>query len=117
MSKTITLRPSDQQGISWANAARRLHKSVPAYVAFAASWTARYFREVDRRKYPDWAAFRMDEKAKLGKLLEAAKQAVPYVPRFVDHRIQGRVFLQETLRRAVDAVEEHLASHDEDWTC
>ena len=59
--------------------------------------------------------FRMKEKVLLGKLLEAAKQSVPYLPRYVDHPFKGRVHLQDVLRRAVDEVEEHLAKHFEEW--
>jgi hypothetical protein len=112
---TLTLRPSPEQGISWANAARRMKKSVPAFVVFAASWTARYFRELDRRKYPDWAVFRMNEKSLLGSLLEAAKLCVPYLPRYVDSPIRGRIQLQDVLRRAVDNAQEHLAEHFDEW--
>jgi hypothetical protein len=116
MGKTITLHPSPEQGVSWADAARRLHKSVPAYMVFAASWTARYFRELDRRKSRDLVAFRLDEKIKLGQLLDSAKQAIPYLPKHVDSPIQGRIFLQDALRRAVDAVEDHLTRYGEDWS-
>jgi hypothetical protein len=114
VAKTLTLSPSPQQDITWADAARRCKKSVPAYVAFAASWTARYFRELDRKK-PDWVTFRMNEKVLLGKLLEAAKQSIPYLPRYVDQDLKGRVHLQDVLRRAIDEVEEHLREHSEEW--
>jgi hypothetical protein len=115
MGKTLTLHPSPEQEISWANAANRLKKSVPAYMAFAASWTARYFRELHRKRYSDWPAFRMNEKVVLGKLLDAAKQSLPYLPRHVDHHLKGRIHLQEVLTRAVDEVEEHLREHFDEW--
>lgn len=115
MASTITLRPSDHQRIAWADAARFQNRSVPAFVAFAADWTARYLRERRRLHRPDRITFRLEEKKRLGALREAARLAVDYVPKEAYSPIRGRLDVRGDLKRALDRVDEWLAEHAEEW--
>jgi hypothetical protein len=112
----LTLRPTEEQQITWADAARRSGKPVRAFVMWAADFTAAYLREQEQQARRDPIAYRLQEKRGLGALLRAAKRALAHLPKPFRSPIHGT--LQDPagdLRRAVDAVEEFLAATGEEY--
>ena len=122
MPATVTLHPTEKQQVTWADAARRSGKPVRAFVMWAADWTAAYLREQEQQsgwgtsRRPDPIVHRLQEKRRLGALLQAARQALVHLPKPFRSPIHGS--LQDPagdLRRAVDAVEEFLRATGEEY--
>ena len=116
MSASLTLRPTEEQQMTWADAARHQGKPVRAFVTFAADFTARYFQEQESQAKRDPVVHRLQEKRGLGALLKASKRALEYLPKPFRSPIYGTV--QDPagdLRRAIDAVEEFLQATGEEY--
>ena len=112
----LTLRPTEKQQITWADAARHQGKPVRAFVMWAADFTAVYLRAQEQQARRDPIAHRLQEKRRLGALLKAAKQALTHLPKPFRSPIHGS--LQDpagNLRRAVDGVEEFLQATGEEY--
>jgi hypothetical protein len=116
MGNRIILYPTDLQEITWVDAARRHGMAVTRFLAYSADWMARYSLEVLRQKQPDHIAARLAEKGCLHVLLKAAKRALQHLPKPFHSALYGTPQDPEgDLRRAVDAVEEHLNRYSEEW--
>ncbi|HKI05607.1 MAG TPA: hypothetical protein VKK31_26745 [Thermoanaerobaculia bacterium] len=116
MGNFLTLRPTEEQQIRWADAARRCGKPVLAFVAWATDWTAGYLREQENRSELDPVVHRLQEKRCMGELLKASKRALQYMPEPFRSPMYGTP--QDPagdLRRAIDEVQEFLAATGEEY--
>ena len=115
--ETVTLKATAWELESWHNAAYRVKRDLPRFLIFAGDATARYLRELDRQRRPDFVTIREEEKRKLGALLKAARAAVSHVPKIYDSPIYGRIYLQAPLQSALDDLSHWLVWTGEGYPC
>jgi hypothetical protein len=118
--KTLTLRPTEEQVMSWAGAARMTSgKPVRHFVMWAADWTAAYIREQEIQNYQqkqDPILERLEEKKRLRRLMDAAWHALDFLPPPDRCPAYGSIRdPKKDLREALEAVQEHLAEVQDEW--
>jgi hypothetical protein len=113
--ETVTLKATTWELESWRNAACRVKRDLPRFLIFAGDATARYLRELDRQRRPDFVMIRETEKRKLGALLKAARAVVEHVPKVHHSPIHGRIYLQAPLQSALDDLSRWLAWTGEEY--
>jgi len=115
--ETVTLKATFWELERWRNAAYRVKRDLPRFLIFAGDATARYLRELDRQRRPDFVMIRETEKRKLGALLKAAREAVEHLPKVHHSPIYGPRPVQRNLRDAVEEVDRFLISRGEEYPC
>jgi len=116
--EAVTVKATPWELERWSSAAYTAgRRDLPAFLTFAANAAARYIRELDRQRRPDFVMERQDEKRKLGALLKASRAAVEHLPKVHHCPIHGPIRLQENLRRAVQAVDGYLQRSGEEYPC
>ncbi|HEY0557704.1 MAG TPA: hypothetical protein VGG20_25855 [Thermoanaerobaculia bacterium] len=115
--ETVTLKATAWELERWHNAAYRVKRDVPRFLIFAGDATARYLRELDRQRRPDFVMIRETEKRKLGALLKAAREAVEHLPKVHHSPIYGPRPIQRNLRDAVEEIDRFLIGRGEEYPC
>ena len=105
----VTVQATLEQLWRWEDAGKVYKRDIPAFLAFAGDWLARYLRELNReRSRPDPILFRREEKKLLEALVRAAKGARDHLPLkpFDSPAGFGRRDPGGDLKRAIYAVED-----------
>jgi hypothetical protein len=113
--ETVTLKATAWELERWRNAAYRVKRDLPRFLIFAGDATARYIRELERQRRPDFVMIREEEKRKLGALLKAARESVEHLPKVHHSPLYGPRYVQGNLQKAVDEVYRFLSWHGEEY--
>lgn len=120
MRQSVTVRLSEEQAVRWSDAAyRNGRRSLPAFLAWAADWTARYFREQavqEAHRKGDPILTRLEEKRRLGALVDAAWHALDFLPSPSTYPISGAIRDPKgDLRKALESLHEYLDEVQEEY--
>lgn len=115
----VTLRPTPEQSMTWSDAARRLNKTVRAYLAWAADFTARYTleeRRQERHRQRDPILARLEEKKRLRVLVDAAWHALDFLPTPSECPVRGSIRDPKgDLRKALESLQDYLEEVQEEY--
>ncbi len=115
----ITLKPTQSQRASWAHAAMSRGQDTRSFIVWSLDYMARYVVEVyvqALHRKQDPILLRLEEKARLRAVVDAARHALEFLPPPSDSPVSGAIRDPKgDLRKALDALHEYLDEVQEEY--
>lgn len=115
----LTLKPTQSQRASWAHAALTQGQDTRSFAMWALDHMACYVSEgyvQNLHRKQDPILLRLEEKARLRVLVDAAWHALDFLPPPSDSPVSGAIRDPKgDLRKALDALHEHLDEIQEEY--